>query len=167
MKKQSEDLFRKSHGVLGLLDLPVAWWLSKTSVFCVSGHLSAHFSPDIYIYIYIYIYICIRFFWLFPCGQKYTKIKAHICWKRHNKKWTFRFFEKFYLNLLEIIFNESSYTFRFLIENPTHIYIQGSYWFWYITQRCSQSIKMQHFLSFNTHETMELCSYFFLVNSHS
>ena len=117
VKKQSKDLFRKSHGVLGLLDLPLAWWFSKTYLFCMSGHLSVHLSPDIYIYIYI------RFFWLFPCGQKYTKIKAHICWKRHNKRWTFRFFEKFYLNLLEIIFNESSFNFRFLIENPTHIYI--------------------------------------------
>ena len=53
VKKQSEDLFRKSHGVLGLLDLPVAWWFSKTSLFCMSGHLSVHLSPDIYIYIYI------------------------------------------------------------------------------------------------------------------
>ena len=166
MKKQSEDLFRKSHGVLGLLDLPVAWWLSKTSVFCVSGHLSAHFSPDIYIYIYIYIYV-LDFFDFFHGVRNIQKSRPISVEKGIIKKWTFRFFEKFYLNLLEIIFNESSYTFRFLIENPTHIYIQGSYWFWYITQRCSQSIKMQHFLSFNTHETMELCSYFFLVNSHS
>ena len=156
--QSGDNLFRKNNGLLGLLDMPVVYWFSKTSVF---SSVWSSLCPS------LILYIRIRFFWLFPCGQKYAKIKAYTCWKRHNKKWTFRFFEKFYLNLLEIIFNESSYTFRFLIENPTHIYIQGSYWFWYITQRCSQSIKMQHFLSFNTHETMELCSYFFLVNSHS
>ena len=57
MKRQSEDnLFRKNHGLLGLLDLPVVWWFGKMSDFYLSGHLSAHLSPD------IYMYICIRFF---------------------------------------------------------------------------------------------------------
>ena len=76
MKKQSEDLFRKSHGVLGLLDLPVAWWLSKTSVFCVSGHLSAHFSPDIYIYIYIYVLDLFDFFHVVRNIQKSRPISV-------------------------------------------------------------------------------------------
>ena len=50
MKRQSEDnLFRKNHGLLGLLDLPVVWWFSKMSVFCLSGHLSAHLSFDIHV----------------------------------------------------------------------------------------------------------------------
>ena len=50
VKRQSEDnLFRKNHGLLGLLDLPVVWWFSKTSVFCLSGHLSAHLSFDIHV----------------------------------------------------------------------------------------------------------------------
>ena len=54
MKRQSEDnLFRKNHGLLGLLDLPLVWWLSKTSAFFLSGHLSAHLSSELYIYIYI------------------------------------------------------------------------------------------------------------------
>ena len=49
VKRQSEDnLFRKNHDLLGLLDLPVAWWFSKMSVFCLSGHLSARLSTDIY-----------------------------------------------------------------------------------------------------------------------
>ena len=69
-------------------------------------------------------YTCIRFFDFFFSGQKNIKIKAHICWKRHNKNWTLRFLENFfYLNLLEMILNESSYDFCFLIENPPHIYI--------------------------------------------
>ena len=50
MKRQSDNnLFRKHHSLLGLLDLPVVWWFSKTSVFCLSAHLSAHLSFDIYV----------------------------------------------------------------------------------------------------------------------
>ena len=50
VKRQSEDnLFRKNHGLLGLLDLPVVWWFSKTSLFCLSGHPSAHLLSDIYV----------------------------------------------------------------------------------------------------------------------
>ena len=50
VKRQSDDnLFRKNHGLFGLLDLPVVWWVSKTSVFCLSGHLSAHLSFNIYV----------------------------------------------------------------------------------------------------------------------
>ena len=50
MKRQSEDnLFRKNHGLLELLDLSVVWWFGKISVFCLSGHLSAHLSADIYV----------------------------------------------------------------------------------------------------------------------
>ena len=113
VKRQSEDnLFRKNHGLLGLLDLPVVWWFSKTSVFCLSGHLSAHLLSDLYVLVLT-----------FSMWSEIYKNKAHICWKRHNKKWTFRFFEKSYhVNSLESIFNESSYNFRFLIENPSHIY---------------------------------------------
>ena len=110
------NLFRKNNGLLGLLVLPVVWWFSKTSVLCLPGHLSAYLSSDIYVLDSIYMYY-------FPCGQKYAKIKFYISWKRHNKKWTFRFFENFYrLNLFEMILNESSYNFRFLIDNPPHIY---------------------------------------------
>ena len=113
-QQSADNLFRKNNGLLGLLVLPVVWWFSKTSVF---SSVWSSLCPS------LIWYICIRFFWLFPCGQKYAKIKAYTCWKRHNKKWTFRFFEKFYrLNLLEMILNESSYNFRFLIENPPHIY---------------------------------------------
>ena len=50
VKRQSEDnLFRKNHDLLGSLDLPVVWWFSKTSVFRLSGYLSAHLSFDIYV----------------------------------------------------------------------------------------------------------------------
>ena len=155
MKWQSEDnLFRKNHGLLGLLDLPLVWWLSKTSAFFLSGHLSAHLSSEIYMYIYL------RFFWLLPCGQKYRKIKAHICWKRHDKKWTFRSFEIFYhLNLLEMILNKSSYNFRFLIKNPSHIFLGKLLILIYYPKMFS--IKMQHFLNFDIYETMERWSYFF------
>ena len=52
--------------------------------------------------------------------------------------------------------------FVFLLKTHT-IHIQESYWFWYITQKCSQPIKMQHFLNFYTHEKMELWSYFFFL----
>ena len=153
-RQPGDNFFRKNNSLLGLLVLPVVLWFSKTSVF---SSVWSSLCPS------LIWYICIRFFWLFPCGQKYAKIKVYTCWKRHNKKWTFRFFEKFYrLNLLDMILNESPYNFRFLLK--THpIYIQGSYWFWFITQKCSQSIKMQHFLNFNTHETMELWSYFFFL----
>ena len=45
VKRQSEDnLFRKNHGLLGLFDMPAVWWFSETSVFCLSGHLSALWS---------------------------------------------------------------------------------------------------------------------------
>ena len=95
-------------------------WVKRLLFFCLV--ISLPISHLRYIYIYIYIYL--RFFWLFTCGQKYRNIKAHICWKRHNKKWTFISFEKFYhLNLLEMILNESSYNFRFLIKNPSHIFL--------------------------------------------
>ena len=157
--QSGDNLFRKNNGLLGLLDMPVVYWFSKTSLF---SSVWSYLCPS------LILYIRIRFFWLFPCGQKYAKIKAYTCWKRHNKKWTFRFFEKFYrVNLLEMILNESSYNFRFLIENPPHIY-SGKLLILIYYPKCSQSIKMQHFLNFNTHETMELWSYFFfLVNSHS
>ena len=113
------NFFKSNHRLLGLLDLPVVWWFGKMSVFHLSGHLSTSLSHDIYIYIYIYI----RFVWFFAFGQKYAKIKAHICWKRQSEKWTFRFWENFYhLNLLEIILNENSYNFCFLIENSPHIF---------------------------------------------
>ena len=71
MKRQSEDnLFRKNHSLLGLLDLPLVCWFSKASVFCLSGHLRARLSPDIYV---------LDFFEVLPCGQKYAKIKSYIC----------------------------------------------------------------------------------------
>ena len=42
------------------------------------------------------------------------------------------------------------------------IYIQKSSWFWYMTQKCSQPIRIQDFLNFITHKTMELWRKFFL-----
>ena len=48
MKRQSEDI------LLGLLDVPVVWCFSKMSVFCLSGHLSARLSPDIYVLDFFY-----------------------------------------------------------------------------------------------------------------
>ena len=61
VKRQSEDnLFRKNHGLLGLLDLPVVWWFSKTSVFCLSGHLSAHLSFDIYVLDFVDFFHVVR-----------------------------------------------------------------------------------------------------------
>ena len=110
------NLFRNNHSLLGLLDLPEVWWFGKMSVFCLPGHLSAHLSPDIHV---------LDFFDFFFSGQKNIKIKAHICWKRHNKNWTLRFLENFfYLNLLEF-----NWTLRFLIKC---LYIQQSFWFWNI-----------------------------------
>ena len=88
------NLFRNNHCLLGLLDLPVMCWFSKMSDFLP---VWSSLCPS------LIWYICITFFRLFACCQKYTKIRACVCWKRH-KKWTFRFFEKFYhLNLLEMI----------------------------------------------------------------
>ena len=47
------------------------------SAFCLSGHLSACLSPDMYV---------LDFFLTFECGQKYTEIKAHI-WKNFQLFW--------------------------------------------------------------------------------
>ena len=129
----------------------VVCWISKTSVFCLSGHLSAHLSSA----------ICISDFFDFFHVVRNIQKSRPISVEKDNKKWAFRFFEKFYdLNLLEMILNESSYNFRFLIKNPPHIY-SGKLLILIYYPKCSQSIKMQHFLNFNTHETMELWSYFF------
>ena len=46
-RQPGDNLFRKNNGLLGLLVLPVVWWFSKTSVLCLSGHLSAYLSSDI------------------------------------------------------------------------------------------------------------------------
>ena len=54
----------------------------------------------------------------------------------------------------------------FVFLFKTHfIYIQERYWLWYITQKCSQPIRMQDFLNLNTHEAMELWNYFFAYDS--
>ena len=49
MRQYEDNLFRKNHGLLGLLDLPVVWWFSKTSAFCLSSNLSVHLSPDLHV----------------------------------------------------------------------------------------------------------------------
>ena len=48
-QESGDNIFRENHGLLGLLDLPIVWWFSKTSVFCLSGHLYAHLSSDIHV----------------------------------------------------------------------------------------------------------------------
>ena len=67
---------KKKFMLLGLLDLPLVWFFAKMSVSCLSGHLSARLSPDICINFFFFFFF---FFGLSACGQKYTKIKVHIC----------------------------------------------------------------------------------------
>ena len=105
---------KKKFMLLGLLDRPLVWFFAKMSVSCLSGHLSARLSPD----------ICINFFFFFfvdflHVARNIQKSRSISVEKGIMQK-TFRFFEKLYhLNLLEMVLNESSYNFCFLLK--THL----------------------------------------------
>ena len=148
---------KKKFMLLGLLDRPLVWFFAKMSVSCLSGHLSARLSPD----------ICINFFFFFfvdflHVARNIQKSRS-ISVEKGIIKINFQVFWKVLSFKFETIM-KALIIFVFLFK--THfIYIQESYWLWYITQKCSQPIRMQDFLNLNTHEAMELWNYFFACDS--
>ena len=84
------------------------------------------------------------------------KTQSQYLFQKILKTEPFRIFEKLcHLNLVNMILNENSRNFYFLIANPYHIFL-GKFLILTYCPKYSQPIRLQDFLIFSTQEAIKL-----------